>query len=195
MDQALSAAHLRALRGQLAAAAMDLLEADSRGDARDQMARTDLPVVYFYCHGKREALGGAGEPQPYLEIGGTDKITPADILAWSEADWPPAHWREATPLVFINGCHTAELTPEALVSFVDTFAGVYAAGVVGTEITLHQQFANEAALEFFRHLYDQQSVGDALRRMRLHFLAKANVLGLAYTPYCSAALRLVRRDT
>jgi hypothetical protein len=94
--------------------------------------------------------------------------------------------------VFINGCHTAELTPELLVSFVDSFIGAYASGVIGTEVLLHQQIAGEAAEEFLMQLQNKLSVGQALREMRLHFLSKGNLMGLAYTPYCSAKLTLVQ---
>jgi hypothetical protein len=94
-------------------------------------------------------------------------------------------------LVFINGCHTAEITPRTLVQFVDAFAGVFAAGVIGTEIAVHQQVAGEAAEEFWRRLQAGASVGEALRGMRVHLLRKNNLIGLAYTAYCSADLRLV----
>jgi hypothetical protein len=92
--------------------------------------------------------------------------------------------------VFINGCHTAELTPDALVSFVDIFSGLRAAGVIGTEVTLHQQIANEAAKHFLGSFLVGKPVGEALRIMRAQFLKKGNLMGLAYTPYCSASLKL-----
>ena len=97
------------------------------------------------------------------------------------------------PLVLLNGCHTAELTPQSPVHFVDTFAAARAGGVVGTEITLDQSMAGEAAEVFLREVAtgDRVGVGEAMRRMRLHFLQKGNVLGLAYTAYCSADLRLI----
>jgi hypothetical protein len=119
-----------------------------------------------------------------------------DITAWYDSDWDASHWQETSPLVFINGCHTAELTPEVLVNFVDSFIGVYAAGVIGTEILLHQKIANEAAEELLTAVNSKDktgntvSVGEAIRLMRLHFLGKGNLLGLAYTPYCSADLKL-----
>jgi hypothetical protein len=73
---------------------------------------------------------------------------------------------------------------------VDAFAGVYAAGVIGTEVLLHQQLANEVALEFLKRFFTHQSVGRALSEMRMHFLRKGNLLGLAYTAYCSSNLAL-----
>jgi len=34
------------------------------------------------------------------------------------------------------------------------------------------------------------TVGDAIRSIRFEFLSKGSVMGLAYTPYCSADLHL-----
>src|SRR5262249_54744423 len=145
-----------------------------------------VEVVYFYCHGRREALPGTNQEIPYLDVGVDQRIEPSDLDAWRLADWPPEHWRDTSPLIFINGCHTVEFTPDALMTFVDRFVNVSAAGVVGTEIAMEQSVAGEAAEVFFRYLQEpQMTVGQALQRMRLHFLAKGNLLGLAYTPYCS----------
>jgi hypothetical protein len=78
---------------------------------------------------------------------------------------------------------------------VDAFAGVYAAGVVGTEVLVHQQLANEVALEFLKRFVRHKSVGRSISEMRMHFLRKGNVFGLAYTPYCSAELALAPRNS
>jgi hypothetical protein len=96
----------------------------------------------------------------------------------------------SNPLVFVNGCHTAELTPEGLVNFVDTFAGLYSSGVIGTEVTVHQLLANEAGTAFLRRFVEDATVGEALCEMRTHLLSKGNLMGLAYTAYCLAGLRL-----
>ncbi len=190
LDERLTSAHLQKMKTYLRG--FTVLDKDSR-EALAEALSSDLEFVYFYCHGDREPLPGSSEPIPYLIIGKEDKIKPADITAWAVAKWPDNHWRKVPPLVFINGCHTAELTPELLVNFVDTFAGVYAAGVIGTETSIDQCVASEAAEEFFKQLWNDKSpgVGDALLRMRLHLLRKGNLLGLAYTPYCSASLKYV----
>ena len=64
-------------------------------------------------HGRREVLAGATEPIPYLVVGRDEKIRPDDIIAWEQSGWPEDHWRDTSPLVFINGCHTTDITPEA----------------------------------------------------------------------------------
>jgi len=50
--------------------------------------------------------------------------------------------------------------------------------------------ASEAAELFLKYFGQLQPVGQALQKMRMEFLAKGNLLGLAYTAYCSADLIL-----
>ncbi|MGW3060197.1 hypothetical protein ACWC98_30275 [Streptomyces goshikiensis] len=159
------------------------------------LAAPELQFVYFFCHGLRESQR---DPciGPVVEIGVHDEISTHQIATWDETLWTPRqeHWRSAAPLVVINGCHTAEISPEALVSFVDAFTHASSAGVIGTEVMLHQKVAAEAAERFFGHFADPEGLdaGEAIRRMRLDLLGKGNVMGLAYTPYCSAELHLLR---
>ncbi len=189
LEKGMTEAHM----AQLArlGARLTLQRCDTRNSIRDALSAPALETVYFYCHGLREALASGGTPLPKIGIGSAEGIAPGDIIAW-DLGWSgkTAHWRDTSPLVFINGCHTAELTPELLVNFVDAFAGVYAAGVVGTEVTLHQQLANEASETFFLKFWAGSGLGESLRFMRLQFLGKGNLMGLAYTPYCSAELKL-----
>jgi hypothetical protein len=119
-----------------------------------------------------------------------DVSTRKDITAWSDELWGEDHWRITSPLVFINGCHTAELSPELLTNFVDTFSMVRAGGVIGTEIAVDQALAAEVAETFFRSFARNETVGKAIRLTRLELLRKGNLLGLCYTPYCLAELRL-----
>jgi hypothetical protein len=147
----------------------------------DEMSNTPPPnVVYFYCHGGKDERKKA-----FLGVGDRQRITPNDLVTY-EIDWTESH-----PLVFINGCHTAELTPDDLLTFVNTFIWCQASGVIGTEISIPESLAREFALEFFRALGDREasSVGKAIRRVRLLLLSKYNPLGLAYTPYCHGSLQ------
>jgi hypothetical protein len=188
LDFRLTAAHMDRLEQCLQGYSFE--RAETRAKVQSGLSDPGLEFVYFYCHGARSDIAGAA-PQPCLEVGNGERLTPSDIGAWFDALWPADHWRVTSPLVFINGCHTAEITPRTLVQFVDAFAGVFAAGVIGTEIAVHQQVAGEAAEEFWRRLQAGASVGEALRGMRVHLLRKNNLIGLAYTAYCSADLRLV----
>lgn len=145
------------------------------------LQRQDLHVVYFYCHGGRTERG------PYLGVGNKEKIYVADIKSW-QVRWPLVH-----PFVFINGCHTVDLTPKDLLSFNKILAYCRAAGVIGTEIVIHETLARHFAKEFFKDFLNGQKVGKIMRHQRLLLLERYNPLGLVYTPYCSADLCLVQK--
>jgi hypothetical protein len=187
LEEEQTAKHLQTMKDQLA-----LFTVQDCSSLKDIIAALAVPVevVYFYCHGGREPLAGTSQYTPYLQVGEDEQFQPSDITTWRVADWPEDHWEQTSPLVFINGCHTAELTPELLVNFVDAFSTAYASGVIGTEIAVEQHIAAEAAERFFDAFQQSKTVGQALQQMRLHFLAKGNLLGLAYTPYCSVNLHL-----
>ncbi len=154
-----------------------------------------IEVLYFYAHGIKEPLVEGEEENfvPALEIG-NDVVIRSDVIA----GWPRRKitdkWLENPPLVFINGCHTAEFTPDLLSNLVTSFSTAGAAGVIGTEIPINQRLANEAAEVLFEELFKEIPVGEAIRRMRLHLLKKGNLLGLAYTPYCMGNLQIKKAE-
>jgi hypothetical protein len=194
LDEDLTNDHLGRLRASLGSR-FRIADCASRTELREALADPALPLVYFYCHGRWAELGETSLRVPYLEIGRDDAIGPNDFAAWSrDAGWGERHWREVSPLVFINGCHTVELTPEGIVSFVEALAGMNAAGVVGTEISVAQEIASEVAERFYAQLAGgaAASVGIALHRVRIDLLRKGNVTGLVYTPFCSMDLVLER---
>jgi hypothetical protein len=180
-DHALSTDHLQRLAPVFTCASVT--------DLRQRLAEP-VEMIYFYTHGRRHALPGGSQSTPALALGTSDLLLPETIAAWRRGSWPAEHWQRTSPLVFINGCHTVDITPESLVSFVESFANASAAGVIGTEIAIAQRVAGEVAEEFFRHFRAELTVGEALHRTRINLLLKGNLLGLAYTPYCSADLRL-----
>lgn len=203
LDADLSARHLTRLKECLAPR-FQVTDCDSRADFVAAID-TPLPLIYFYCHGRTMLIGDRGVDltTPYLEIGSGEKLGTADLNAWADAgQWRRERWREVPPLVFINGCHTAAMSPEQLVTFVNSFAGAEAAGVIGTEIAVAQPVASEFAQRFYQHLLRGSAdgdaapdaaglpVGQALRRTRLDLLAKGNVAGLVYTAFCSMDLTL-----
>jgi hypothetical protein len=186
LDKALAERHLATVKEVLGDFTVKTVA--SRDDACTALA-DEVELVEFYCHGRGD------KTQQWLEVGKDERIYPSQITTWQLSDWAgrKRHWEETAPLVLLNGCHTAELTPQSPVSFVEALTNAHASGVVGTEITLEQPFANEAAESMLRHLASGQvGLGEAMRRMRHDFLARGNLLGLAYTAYCSADLRLLR---
>ncbi|HEU5420314.1 MAG TPA: CHAT domain-containing protein [Streptosporangiaceae bacterium] len=186
-------AHVTALRETVGARlpGVSCLEATSKAELAE-LIRADLPLVYFYCHGERPV---AGSPETYLGIGRREWVTAPDFMSWVQEAYLGSGlrvWDRVRPLVFINACHSAELDPRALFNYVDAFVGVgNAAGVIGTEVRVHQDLAMRFAQAFFGELLaDGGTVAGALRRARLRFLAGGNLFGLNYTPYCWADLSL-----
>jgi hypothetical protein len=104
---------------------------------------------------------------------GGARLIPSDLTGL-EIDWTDVH-----PLVFINGCHTADFTPDDLLNFNQVLSYCRAAGVIGTEISVPECLARFFACGFLR----QFRSGDTLQR--------CNLLGLAYTPYCSISLQMI----
>ena len=134
-------------------------------------------LVYFYCH------GGSENGKAFLGIGNKQRLLTGDLIGCG-LSWPESH-----PLVFINGCRTAELSPDDLLTFITTFAYCQAAGVIGAEITIPESLAREFATNFFTAMLQPNvSVGEVIRRERLSLLKKYNLLGLAYTPFCHSSL-------
>jgi hypothetical protein len=150
----------------------------SKADIGLGLQRQDVPLIYFYCHGGRHST------RVWLGIGKKERLSPPDLHAWG-VEWPIVH-----PLVFINGCETAAITPDDLLPFNRILARGEAAGVIGTEISIPEVFGRHCGKEFLRDFVDGASVGTAIRALRLRLLQGYNPLGLIYTPYCSATLSL-----
>jgi hypothetical protein len=137
--------------------------------------------LYFYCHGGRSANA------PWLGVGNDEQIVPTDFFAWGTRRC----WQGTTPIVVVNGCHTVDLNPDDLLDFVKTFAWAGAAGVIGTEIAIPESLAREFGSFFISRFLRGFKVADIFRDFRLTLLAKRNVLGLAYSPYCLGDLHLM----
>jgi hypothetical protein len=143
----------------------------------------DVDLVYLFCH--------AGYDGPDEVIRLRDAQDPAEGLL-AASDLAGDAFR-TQPLIFVNGCRTAGFNPKALSPFITTLVtDRNASGLVGTEIDVWEQLAAEVGREFIGRLckVPGMTVGRALRETRLSLLAKGNPLGLAYTLYALADLRL-----
>jgi len=140
--------------------------------------------VYFYCHG-----GVTPGRVPYIQVGPiTERGFTRDMVRSRSI-----RWRNPRPLVFINGCHTTALEPETALEFVSAFVeNAFAAGVIGTEITIFEPVARAFAEECLRRFLDGQPIGEAVRGARLKMLKDGNPLGLVYIPFVLATLSLTR---
>lgn len=156
--------------------------ANTRDDTLQKLHQEKSHIVYFYCH------GGVANNVPFILVGqeGDRGITRDNLDAFD------IFWEDPRPLVFINGCHTTALEPEQAINLVSGFVeSAYAAGVIGTEITIFEPMAVVFAEEFFtRFVTQRQPVGTAVRAARLKLLEAANPLGLVYIPYVMPGLKL-----
>jgi hypothetical protein len=167
--------------------------------APDESGRTGLlnmlesrqpDVVYLFCHALKRKRYGKILLGPSLDLGlGHDKeisdlIRPQDFVGkkWSNA-----------PLVFINGCAGNGFETYAPSPFIKQFIqGRGAGAVIGAEVTVWESLAAEFAYEFFSSFLAGESAGQAMLVARGKLLAKFNPLGLVYSLYGSADLRIAR---
>jgi LysM repeat protein len=164
--------------------------ADDRDKARLMLRAPKL--VYFLCHGEKE--GG----QTYLSIGMHDNDASHQITANTLGNWrrhgiDRNAWKRTRPLIFINGCETADIRPGLALDLVSAFASLRASGVIGTEVSVQTSTAYSAAESVFKSLADGDEIGQAIRDMRWGLLKQGNVLGLAYTAYSLANLHIVKK--
>ena len=173
-DFATADSHLRDLENLTT---MYLDYGKDRESTLDMLRWRRSDMVYFYCHG---GVGPSGVP--FLRVGRGREggvITPDNLFQRNIG------WRGSSPLVFLNGCSTADLTPERLMDFVSFFVSdAGACGVIGTEITVFEQLASAFALEFFNALLCRgMSAGEATTSARRALLTQGNPLGLCYIPF------------
>lgn len=145
------------------------------------LLKTSKPhLLYFYCH------GGIKNGVPYIQVGSpTEYVITRDNLRNERF-----RWDESWPLVFINGCKTAELDPSRALELVSACLQSSASGVVGTEITLFEPLACDFAEQFMQRFLVGLGFGEAIRGARLALLKENNPLGLLYIPYALASLSL-----
>jgi hypothetical protein len=144
-------------------------------------------LLYFYCH------GGLVRGQPFLQIGSQaspGNLMPSNFLA-RRIRW----LQDPHPLVILNGCHTSAVEPLGALSLLRGFlVFAQAAGLVGTEITIFEELADDFGKELIKRLVAGEAVGKAVRSARLMLLAQGNPLGLVYTPFANAGLRLEKES-
>jgi hypothetical protein len=182
-DLSLVTPHIGQLRAMIGTSAFAY--ADTREGAITTLCTSQPQIVYFYCH------AGVERRYPYIRVGSNSDpgITP-DNLGLARVQW-----RQSRPLVFINGCETADLDPERAIDFVRFFVGTaWASGVIGTEVTVFEEVARPFGEAFVdRFVSRHESVGQAIRGARLDVLKMWNPLGLIYIPFALASLRVAPR--
>jgi hypothetical protein len=148
-------------------------------------------VLYFYCHAVSNLPGekaGVGGSKVILSDG---PATLDDLNFAAGTDQPPL---KNAPLVFMNCCQSAELSPYLYDGLVPYLITKGARGVIGTEVDTPALFAAEFAKDFLtRFAQGGQKLGDILLDMRREYLLKKNnVMGLVYALHSSGEIYISR---
>ena len=152
-------------------------------------ALTPDQILYFYCHAISRGLDDpAGPDSSCLVFSGDRRLTLEDLNLSAPARQPLA----GAPLVFINACESAELSPLFYDGFVPYFMSKGARGVIGTECSMPALFAAEWAARFFNRFLAGEPLGQSVLGLRRQFLEQhRNLLGLLYAVYCDGDTRVV----
>lgn len=150
---------------------------------------TSDQIVYFNCHALSKNLGEVSGPDGSCLLLTTRDaaLTLGNLSAFA----PAKKKLPGQPLVFINACKSAELSPLFYDGFVPYFMSKGARGVIGTECETPAFFAAEWARLFFDKLLSGAPIGQIFLELRQEFYAKHNnVMGLLYALYCSADTKI-----
>lgn len=154
----------------------DFIAALNSGDTPDQ-------ILYLYCHAVSRGLTEAGGP------GASSLALTEELISLNDLDLsaPRAVRLSGQPLVFINACESAEMSPTFYDGFAPYFMDKGARGVIGTECKTPALFAKEWADRFFERFLRGEPLGEVVLGLRQEFLKKhGNPLGLLYAVHCDA---------
>lgn len=184
---------------------------DALSDAQDCLTNGKCKILYFFTHGHTKLPNGenyGATIDDFLKIyeslpqnSPTRKdwaITYENIKkkkftsdeSWIELSYGrlelAALYRDikelpARPLVILNMCDSAQVTPSLSQSFIDFFLTRGATAVIGTECSMRPVFADFIGCELLKALFCAEPVGKALLRIRIEAARRNNLLGLAYT--------------
>lgn len=144
---------------------------------------TDDEILYLYCHAATAGIDDAGGPD-----GSSLRLDAAPLTLRSLKQRADTRGKlRGQPLVFINACESAELSPLFYSGFVPYFMNKGARGVIGTECRMPALFAACWADAFFDALLAGQPLGETVLALRRTFLSEhGNPLGLLYGLHCNA---------
>jgi hypothetical protein len=163
---------------------VQVIERRKREEVTQALADTATPdnILYFYCHAISKSLAeGGGPDDSTLVLSGKGHLKLGDL--YLEAPLDSA--LPGAPLVFINACESAELSPLFYDGFVPYFMAKGARGVIGTECETPALFAAEWAKRFFKQFLSGRSLGQVFLDLRREFYSQHNnLMGLLYALYC-----------
>jgi hypothetical protein len=167
-----------------------LCERSTRTEVVDVLKDPENPdrVLYFYCH----ATSNDNDPKrSAIDMGAPLKTDGSLTLGYLNVNASMKIKLASQPLIILNACESAELSPKFYDGFVPYFLAKGSRGVIGTECKTPILFAIHWAEEFVKNLLDGRHVGQTMLNLRQQFLREHhNPLGLLYTMYCSADTRV-----
>lgn len=162
-------------------------------DLFDLLNNPDTPaqILYIYAHAVGNLPGEKGGVSASkvilsdgaIQLGDFDVFAPITGQVLKQA-----------PLVYMNCCQSAELSPYLYDGLVPYLIAKGARGVIGTEVDTPALFAAEFAKEFLsRFTAGGQTLGELLLDLRRKYLIdKNNVMGLVYACYSSGEVVVQR---
>lgn len=170
---------------QQAARGVQIITRTDAGTVVKALAEANTPdqIAYFYCHAVTKSLAEGGPNNSLLEFGENQSLTLRDLTIRASNEVRLAN----TPLIFINACESAELSPLFYKGFMPYFVDKGARGMIGTECPVPALFAADWAQKFFDLFLAGKSIGQIFLDLRREYYFKHNnLLGLLYAVYCDA---------
>jgi hypothetical protein len=164
-------------------ASLSAVDPCGRDDVIERLEKPGQALVYFYCHA---SPGDDEEPDPHLAFAVKDTL---ERITARDLDGRP--FSPERPLIILNGCGTVGFSAKGLSPFVIKLVGDrQAAGLVGTEAPIWEELARRFAEKFLDCFLDNQPAGRALLSARQAMLGEGDPMGLVYTLYALAELRM-----
>lgn len=166
-----------------AGAKLTLVTRKTAVEVTDALASPETPdqVLYFYCHGISQDVDEVGGVSAStLVLSGDGRLTLEDLNLYAPMDDQLSN----APLIFINACESAQLSPLVYDGFVPYFMAKGARGVIGTEVETPALFAIKWAERFFDSFLQGETLGEIFLSLRKEFYEKHhNLMGLLYALY------------
>jgi hypothetical protein len=148
-------------------------------------------LIYFYCHAVSKFPGEEGGVDDSKIALTDDKVMLRQLKIKARSSTGTL---TKAPLVFLNACESAELSPYLYDGLMPFMIARGVRGMIGTEVETPALFAAEFAKDFIRRFAaGGQPLGDLLLDMRREYLEqKNNVMGLVYALYSSGDVMVER---
>jgi hypothetical protein len=147
-------------------------------------------ILYFYCFADSHSIqDDEGPDASALLLGSKQRLTLRDLNLYAGPEYP----LPGNPLVVINTCESASLSPLSHEGFVPYFMAKGARGVIGVDGEVPALFAAEWARRFFDRFLAGEPLGQVMLDLRREFYTQHhNLLGLLYTTYCDGDTHIVQ---